>query len=132
MAKGAYFYANGKRKNAIATVRLHPQGAGDLTVNGVKLREWADNEKMVYNVLQTLNLLGAKKDVDLEIITRGGGKMAQSEAIRLGIARAFVKKDSELREQLRGEDLMTRDARVKERKKPGLRRARKSAQWSKR
>jgi len=132
MAKGTYFYANGKRKTAVATVRLYPQGSGDLTVNGKTLREWADDENMVHTVLQPLELLGAKKDVDVEIITGGGGKSAQSEAARLGIARAFVKKDASLREQLKSEGLMTRDARVKERKKPGLRKARKSPQWSKR
>lgn len=132
MAKGAYFYANGKRKNAIATVRLYPQGGGEITINGVGLREWADHENMVNNVLQPLVLLGAKKEVDLEVITRGGGKVAQSEAIRLGISRAFVKKDSALREQMKTEGLLTRDSRVKERKKPGRRRARKSPQWSKR
>ena len=132
MAKGAYFYANGKRKNAVATVRLYPQGSGGVTVNGVTLQEWTDNPIMSHRVMQPLNLLGLKKDVDLEIITRGGGKMAQADAICLGIARALVKKDNTYREQLKAEDLLTRDSRVKERKKPGLRGARKSAQWSKR
>ncbi|NCP67709.1 30S ribosomal protein S9 [bacterium] len=132
MAKGAYFYANGKRKNAIATVRLYPEGQGELSVNGVKLREWADDEHMVFTVNQPLETLSAKKEVDIEIITRGGGKKAQAEAIRLGIARAFVKKDMTLREQLKAEHFLTRDSRVKERKKPGLRGARRSPQWSKR
>jgi len=132
MAKGAYFYANGKRKNAVATVRLYPDGQGDLSVNGAKLRDWADDDLMVHTVNQPLETLGAKKDVNLEIITRGGGKKAQAEAIRLGIARAFVKKDGSLREQLKAEGFMTRDSRVKERKKPGLRGARRSPQWSKR
>lgn len=132
MTKGTYFYANGKRKTAVATIRLYPQGSGDLTVNGKTLRDWADDENMVHTVLQPLELLGAKKDVDVDIVTGGGGKSAQAEAIRLGIARAFVKKDASLREQLKAEGLMTRDARVKERKKPGLRKARKSPQWSKR
>lgn len=130
--KGAYFYANGKRKTAVATVRLYPQGSGELTINGSKLREWCDDENMVQNVLKPLELLGAKKEVDLEIITKGGGKQAQAEAIRLGIARAFEKKDSALRTQLKQDGLLTRDSRVKERKKPGLRGARKSPQWSKR
>lgn len=132
MAKGAYFYANGKRKNAIATVRLYPQGTGTISINGETLREWSDNENMIFKVLQPLNILGLKKDVDLVIITRGGGKMAQADAICLGLSRALVKKDATYREQLKTEDLLTRDSRVKERKKPGLRRARKSAQWSKR
>ena len=132
MAKGTYFYANGKRKTSVATVRLYPQGQGEVSVNGMKLREWSDDENMVHTVMQPLDILGAKKDVDVVIITAGGGKKAQAEAIRLGIARAFVKKDPSLREQLKSEGLMTRDSRVKERKKPGLRKARKSPQWSKR
>jgi len=132
MAKGTYFYANGKRKTSVATVRLYPQGQGEVSVNGMKLREWSDDENMVHTVLQPLEILGAKKDVDVVIITAGGGKKAQAEAIRLGIARAFVKKDASLREQLKSEGLMTRDSRTKERKKPGLRKARKSPQWSKR
>lgn len=132
MAKGTYFYANGKRKTAIATVRLYPQGQGDLTVNGLKLRDWADNENMVHTILEPLELLGKKKDVNVEVVTGGGGKEAQAEAIRLGIARAFVKQESSLREQFKSEGLLTRDSRTKERKKPGLRKARKSPQWSKR
>ena len=132
MAKGTYFYANGKRKTSVATVRLYPQGEGEVSVNGMKLREWCDDQNMVHTVMQPLEILGAKKDVDVVIITAGGGKKAQAEAIRLGIARAFVKKDPALREQLKSEGLMTRDSRVKERKKPGLRKARKSPQWSKR
>lgn len=132
MAKGAYFYANGKRKNAVATIRLYPQGTGTVTVNGESLRNWADNENMIFTVQQPLNQLGIKNEIDLEIITRGGGKMAQADAACLGIARALVKKEATYREQLKEADLLTRDSRVKERKKPGLKRARKSGQWSKR
>lgn len=132
MAQGAYFYANGKRKNAIATVRLYPDGSGECTVNERGLRDWADDEQMVHVVQQPLELLGLRKDLDVVIITRGGGKQAQAEAIRLGIARALERKDGSFREQLKAEGFLTRDARVKERKKPGLKRARKSSQWSKR
>ena len=132
MAKGTYFYANGKRKTSTASVRLYPEGEGELTVNGLKIREWADDENMVHTILQPLELLGKKKDVNVVIVTGGGGKQAQAEAIRLGITRAFVKKDPTLREQLKAEGFLTRDSRVKERKKPGLRKARKSPQWSKR
>jgi small subunit ribosomal protein S9 len=132
MAKGAYFYANGKRKNAIATIRLYAEGTGEVNVNGNKLSDWSDTQEISYTVLQPLNLLAIKKDVDVEIVTRGGGKKSQAEAIRLGIARAMEKKDPSFREQLKSEGYLTRDARVKERKKPGLKRARKSPQWSKR
>lgn len=130
--KGAYFYANGKRKSAVATVRLYPQGSGDFSINGKSIRDWSDSDEIFFRIMKPLELLGTKKEVDLEIITKGGGKVAQADSIALGIARAFVKKDSSFREQFKTEDLLTRDSRVKERKKPGLRRARKSAQWSKR
>ncbi len=130
--KGAYFYANGKRKSAVATVRLYPQGSGDITINGQSLRDWADSDEIFFRVQKPLTLLGEKKEIDLEIITKGGGKVAQADSIVLGISRAFVKKDPSYREQLKVEDLLTRDSRVKERKKPGRARARKSRQWSKR
>ncbi len=130
--KGAYFYANGKRKSAVATVRLYPQGSGDFSINGIPLTEWSDSREISNRIMKPLALLGEKKNVDIEVITRGGGKVAQADSIALGIARAFVKKDSGLREQLKTEDLLTRDSRVKERKKPGRARARKSKQWSKR
>ena len=130
--KGAYFYANGKRKSAVATVRLYPQGSGDITINGQSLRDWADSDEIFFRVRKPLTLLGEKKEIDLEIITKGGGKVAQADSIVLGISRAFVKKDPAYREQLKVEDLLTRDSRVKERKKPGRARARKSRQWSKR
>lgn len=130
--KGAYFYANGKRKSAVATVRLYPQGSGEFAVNGVSLQDWADSREITHRIMKPLALLGEKKNVDIEVITRGGGKVAQADSIALGIARAFVKKDSGIREQLKTEGLLTRDSRVKERKKPGRARARKSKQWSKR
>ena len=132
MSNRAYFYANGKRKTAVATVRLYPQGKGEVTINGVSLRDWADSDQMIRAINHPLDILGAKKEYDLEIITKGGGKNAQSEAIRLGIARSLVKKDPSLREQLKKDALLTRDSRTKERKKPGLRKARRAVQFSKR
>ncbi len=130
--KKAYFYAKGKRKNAVATVRLFPEGTGEVTINGSPLREWSDNEYMTFRIKQPLRLLGITKEMDLVIITTGGGKSAQAEAVCLGIARAFVRKDITLRTQLKGSGLLTRDSRVKERKKPGCLKARRSPQWSKR
>ena len=132
MSNRAYFYANGKRKSAVATVRLYPEGKGDITINDQTLREWSNDDNMSNNVTQPLEILSMRKDFDLVIITRGGGKNAQAEAIRLGLARALVKKDASYKEQLKGESLLTRDSRVKERKKPGLRKARRRPQFSKR
>ena len=128
----AYFYAVGRRKTARATVRLFPDGHGEITINGVKLREWSDDDSMLENVLKPLEIVGAKKDFDLEILSSGGGKKAQSESMRLGISRALVKKEASLRTQLKGAGLLTRDPRVKERKKPGLKGARRAPQFSKR
>ncbi len=128
----AYFYAKGKRKTAVATIRLYPQGQGEVKVNGEVIREWSDTESIFKTATRPLELLGVKKEFDLEIIASGGGKSSQADAICLGIARSLVKKDSSLREQLKKEGLLTRDSRKKERKKPGLKRARRAPQFSKR
>lgn len=128
----SYFYALGKRKTARATIRLYPNGKGDVTVNGSTLREWADDNSLQFAVMQPIDLVGMKKDVDLEIKTSGGGKKAQADAIQLGVSRALVKQNNELRSQLKTQGFLTRDSRVKERKKPGLKRARRAPQWAKR
>lgn len=127
-----YFYALGKRKTARATVKLYFAGSGEFKVNGEKLIDWADDRGMILLAQKPLELLGMKKSVDVEVRTSGGGKQAQSDAIRLGISRAFAKKDGAYRIQLKEESLLTRDPRRKERKKPGLKRARKASQFSKR
>ncbi|PID70561.1 30S ribosomal protein S9 [bacterium DOLZORAL124_38_8] len=128
----AYFYAVGKRKTARATVKLFPEGTGEIDVNGKKLSEWVDTDLMRVNVQQPLKVLGVKSDYDVVIRTSGGGKFAQAEAARLGIARALEKKNPEYRAQLKDEGLLTRDSRRKERKKPGLEGARRAKQFSKR
>ncbi|MCF7812620.1 30S ribosomal protein S9 [Candidatus Gracilibacteria bacterium] len=132
MATRAYFYAVGRRKSSRATVKLFPSGKGEMMINGKKLSDWADTLEIKYIILEPLDLLGMKKDFDCEIRTSGGGKKAQSESVRLGISRALVKKDPELRQQLKEAGYLTRDPRVKERKKPGLKRARRAPQFSKR
>ena len=132
MADSAYFYALGKRKTARATVKLYPSGKGDITINGEKLREWANDPMMIKNVNKPLTVLGMTKEIDVAIRTSGGGKKAQSEAILLGIARALVIKFPEYRSQLKDAGCITRDDRVKERKKPGLKKARRAPQFSKR
>ncbi len=132
MADRPYFYANGKRKSSVATVRLYPGGRGDLTINDIGLREWADTEEMIKSVLAPLNTIGGKGDRDFAIRTSGGGKRAQADAARLGIARALTKQEPDLRAQLKEAGYLTRDSRTKERKKPGLRGARRAPQFSKR
>jgi len=128
----AYFYALGKRKTSRATVKLFPEGEGVITINSKKLRDWADTEDMVQAILAPLKLLGVKNEFDVDIRVSGGGKVAQSESARLGISRALLKKDATVRAQLREEGFLTRDPRVKERKKPGLKKARRAPQFSKR
>ncbi len=132
MKEKPYFYAVGKRKTARATVKVFFAGSGDCTVNEQKLHQWADDRSMTVSALQPLEVLGLKKDVDIVVRTSGGGKKAQASSISLGIARALSKKDPEFKHQLKEFGLLTRDSRVKERKKPGLKRARRAPQWSKR
>ena len=128
----AYYYAVGKRKTARATVRIYPEGTGDVQVNDVTLRDWADTEEMIKTVLSPLDILGEKKNYDVVIRTSGGGKTAQADSARLGLSRALVKKNAEFRPQLKEEGYLTRDSRKKERKKPGLKKARRAPQFSKR
>ncbi|MCF7905971.1 30S ribosomal protein S9 [Candidatus Gracilibacteria bacterium] len=132
MAQRAYFYGLGKRKTARAAVKLFPDGQGNVSVNEKKLREWADDNEMIKVVTEPLDLLGMKKDFDMEVRVSGGGKKAQAESVRLGVSRALIKKQISLKEQLREAGFLTRDPRVKERKKPGLKRARRAPQFSKR
>ncbi len=132
MTKRSYFYAIGKRKTSRATVRLYPEGGGNVLVNDVALRKWAEIDRWFVSVNEPMDLLGEKKNIDLEIIVSGGGKNAQAEAIQLGISRALVKYKSDFRSQLKERGMLTRDSRVKERKKPGLKRARRAPQWAKR
>ncbi len=128
----AYFYAIGKRKTARATVKLFPGGKGDIEINEKTLKEWADDNQMMVTVLEPLGLLGVKKDFDLKIRVSGGGKNAQAESMRLGISRALIRKEATFRTQLKEAGFLTRDPRIKERKKPGLKRARRAPQFSKR
>lgn len=132
MKQRPYFYALGKRKTARATVKLFFNGTGDFQVNETSLKAWSDDQEMFIRAVKPLEILGLRKEVDIAARTSGGGKKAQVDSILLGIARALSKKEPSYREQLKKEGLLTRDARVKERKKPGLRRARRSPQWSKR
>ncbi len=120
-----YHYGTGRRKTAVAQVRLYPKGNGKVTVN----------EKVVAKAspeyLEPLKLVG-QADLDISAHVSGGGTKGQIEAIRHGVARALVAMDEAYRTTLKGAGFLTRDPRAKERKKPGLRSARRSPQWSKR
>ncbi|MFP4331930.1 MAG: 30S ribosomal protein S9 [Campylobacterales bacterium] len=128
----AKVYATGKRKTAIAKVWLKP-GSGKITVNGIGLDAWLGGlEAKKMRVRQPLNITKQLSSVDIEATTLGGGFSAQADALRHGISKALVNFDESFRTLLKPYGLLTRDARVVERKKYGRRKARRSPQFSKR
>jgi len=129
--KGKYLASIGRRKTAIARVRLYKKGTGAMVVNDMKAEDYFNVEAMKI-AKQPLKLTSTLKEFTVSVICRGGGKLGQAAAIRHGISRALVDMDAELKPGLRAKGWMTRDARRKERKKPGLKKARRAPQWSKR
>ena len=126
-----YFYSAGKRKTAVARVKLLESGKGDATVNSKKMKAYF-TPVQIENALAPLRLTDNAKTFDIEANVAGGGKTAQSDAIRHGVSRALILFDPDLRSSLKREGYLRRDARIKERKKPGLKRARRAPQFSKR
>jgi small subunit ribosomal protein S9 len=129
--KRQYLGAIGKRKTAIARVKLFQEGSGDVVVNGMKVKEYF-TAFGIENALAPLALTSHIKTVDIEAHLLGGGKSAQSDALRHGISRALLLLNPELRSELKRAGFLRRDSRIKERKKPGLKRARRAPQFSKR
>ena len=125
-----YIAQMGKRKTASASIRLIEQGTGEMVVNGKKAEDYFSESELAL-ALTPIKLIGMK-DRDISVLVTGGGKKGQSEAIRHGIAKILLEINPELRAQMKAKGWLTRDARIKERKKPGLRRARRAPQWSKR
>lgn len=123
--KTQYWYGLGRRKTAIAKVRLF-KGTGKITINDKEI----NSPSRVY--MEPLKIVGLEKNFDVFAQTLGGGIVAQIEAIRLGISRALDKFDENLHDTLKKEGFLTRDKRMKERKKPGLKGARRAPQWAKR
>jgi small subunit ribosomal protein S9 len=124
-------YGTGKRKNAIARVFLS-QGAGNVTINGRTFEDYFPREILRIIAMQPFALLGKQGQYDVEVNVNGGGVSSQAEAVRHGIARALVLADENNKPQLKKAGYLTRDARKKERKKPGQPGARKKFQYSKR
>ncbi|ADC91761.1 30S ribosomal protein S9 [Mageeibacillus indolicus] len=134
MAKGKneFFYGTGRRKNAVACVRVFP-GNGKITINGKDIDQYFGLETLKLIVRQPLAETNTQGQFDLAIKAVGGGLSGQAGAIRHGLARALVKADAEAyKDTLKKAGFLTRDSRMKERKKYGLKKARKASQFSKR
>lgn len=130
--KDSYFYALGRRKSATARVRLQA-GKGNITVNGQPAATYFAGSKYLLNKLQQpFVVLDQVNKFDISVVVSGGGHEGQVEAIRLGIAKALTAMNEELKSTLKRADLLGRDPREKERKKFGLRGARKQRQFTKR
>lgn len=129
--KGRFISAVGKRKSAVAQIRLYKKGKGQIAVNNGRLNKYFI-APLAIAAKQPLKLTGKLRDIDISILVKGGGKKAQAEACRHGISRALILYNSELKPALKAKGWLTRDARRKERKKPGLKKARRAPQWSKR
>lgn len=127
----AYYEGVGRRKTASARVRLYP-GEGNVVVNDKPMEEYFSREGDVLHLLEPLKVTGTAETFNISVKVQGGGVSGQAGAVRHGIARALLKADPNLRPALRKGGFLSRDARMKERKKPGLKRARKAPQYTKR
>lgn len=138
-AKQNVYYGTGKRKTSIAKVKLIP-GKGNITVNGKDVHEYLPFETLVMDLTQPLEMTNTKEIFDVVVEVKGGGFSGQTGAIRLGITKALLDYDSttpadsenSYRKTLKAAGFITRDSRKKERKKPGLKKARRAPQFSKR
>lgn len=128
---GHSFYAVGKRKTAVAQILL-TAGEGTIALNKLPFEGYFQTEDLRHIVLQPLTSLGLDKQINVKGKLHGGGIHAQAEALRHAIARALIQYNTESRRTLKKQGFLTRDPRVKERKKPGLKRARRAPQFSKR
>ena len=130
--KDTYHYANGKRKTAVARVRLILGGKGKIIINEKPMKEFCCVKTQQDAILAPLELVGLAGKVDVSAKVTGGGYNAQADAVRHGIAKALLEYDEMFRGALKKAGFLTRDSRTKERKKYGLKRARRAPQFSKR
>ena len=131
MAKKTQYLGTGRRKSSVARVRL-TTGKGVITINGRTFEDYIPSAAIRLDVLQPLELTESKEKFDIDVNVCGGGISGQAGAIRLGITRALMEIDPDLRKVLKPAGLVTRDPRAKERKKYGLKKARRAPQFSKR
>ena len=127
----AQYFGTGRRKSSVARVILTP-GKGEFLINGRTFEDYIPSAATRLDVLQPLTLTESEGKYDISVNVNGGGLTGQAGAIRLGITRALLEMNPELRATLKPAGLITRDPRAKERKKPGLKKARKASQFSKR
>lgn len=130
-AERSKLFGIGRRKSAVAQVKLTDQ-ASEKIVNGEKFEEYFTTIGMQKIALAPMDLTSTAEQYGMTVKVRGGGKHSQADAVRHGLARALLAANPEWRIQLKSNGMLTRDARVKERKKPGLKRARRAPQFSKR
>ena len=131
-SKRAYHYGTGRRKASVARVRVYENGTGSITINGRDIDDYFGLETLKLIVRQPLNTTGTIGKVDIVCTVEGGGVTGQAGAIRHGVARALLDVNPEFRAELKAAGLLTRDPRMKERKKYGLKAARRAPQFSKR
>ena len=131
-SKKPYFYGTGRRKSSVARVHLFPNGTGAITINGRDIDDYFGLETLKLIVRQPLAATGMLGKVDIETTVVGGGVTGQAGAIRHGVARALLQVNPEFRATLKAAGFLTRDPRMKERKKYGLKAARRAPQFSKR
>ena len=131
-SKKPYHYGTGRRKSSVARVHLFPNGTGSITINGRDIDEYFGLETLKMVVRQPLNTTGTIGKVDIVATVAGGGVSGQAGALRHGVARALLEMDAEYRPALKTAGFLTRDPRMKERKKYGLKAARRAPQFSKR
>lgn len=132
MADTQYYEGLGRRKTATARVRLHTGGSGNFTVNDKPIQDYFTRDIDQFQINEALKVTGTDGRFNVTVKVLGGGVTGQAGAVRLGIARALLKADPEYRKVLREHGMLTRDPRAKERKKAGLKRARKAPQYTKR
>lgn len=131
--KVKYIEAVGRRKTAVARVRIWSKATkSEVVVNGEKLKEYFPTEKLQQLALEAFTKMNCLDKFQIEAVVKGGGKAAQAEAIRHGSARALVEFNIDFKKRLRKVGFLTRDPRMRERKKFGLKRARRAPQWQKR
>lgn len=130
-AKEQLTRAVGRRKSAAARVRID-KGTGKIVVNGMPMEKYFPHFEMQTVIMGPLKAIAKEKDLDFSVKVSGGGKRGQATAVQLGIARALIKWNEEFKKTLKTLGFLTRDPRVKERKKFGLKKARRAPQWSKR